>query len=127
MTNNRIPRPNHSDPTLFLLERKELSAITFVRDYIQLHFDGPILNLYVWPNVKSSTFGRFEHNTSGYRDALCGQIGKLVVAAVIDPTNQISLHFDNDTVISISLNREHRIGEEAAMLQDENGRHWNVW
>ncbi|GEP61666.1 hypothetical protein [Reyranella soli] len=118
--------PRHRDAPLTYLENRELSAVTFVRDYIQLHFDGPVLNAYVWPKLNNA-LGVLEQQTPGYRDALCGQIGRLVIVAVADPTTEISLHFDNNTVIAISLREEDRVGEEAAMFQDRTGKLWNVW
>src|SRR5215208_3252761 len=117
---------SHRDEPLAHLENRELSAVTFVRDYIQLHFDGPVLNAYVWPKLNSA-LGIFEQHAPGYRDVLCGQIGRLVVAAVVDPTTEISLHFDNNTIIAISLREEGRAGSEAAMFQDGTGKLWNVW
>lgn len=118
--------PSHRDDPLAYLENRELSAVTFVRDYIQLHFDGPVLNTYVWPKL-SNELGVFEQHTPGYRDVLCGQIGRLVVAAVSDRTAAISLHFDNETIVAISLREEDRVGSEAAMFQDGTGKLWNIW
>jgi hypothetical protein len=108
------------------MTRTQRSTTLFFRGALQLHFDGTVLNAYVWPKLKNA-LGIFEQHTLGYRDALCGQIGKLVVAAVADPTTQISLHFDNDTILAISLREEDRAGSEAAMFQDGTGKLWNVW
>ena len=123
---NQMSAPSPGDDPLTYLENRELSAVTFVRDYIQLHFDGPVLNAYVWPKL-SNALGVFERHTPGYRDVLCGQIGRLVVAAVSDRTAAISLHFDNETIVAISLREEDRVGSEAAMFQDGTGKLWNTW
>jgi hypothetical protein len=51
-----------------------LSAVTFVRDYVQLHFDGPTISAFTLPTVtvrgKTIAFA-----DPGYRDALCARIG----------------------------------------------------
>ena len=63
------------------LKGRNLSAVTFVQDYLQLQFDGPFLNIFVWPRItvsgKSLSFGM-----QGYRDELCGQIAKTVGGAL---------------------------------------------
>ena len=38
----------------------ELSAVCYVRDYVELHFDGPILRCLADPIIAGSS-GRFEH------------------------------------------------------------------
>lgn len=48
------------EPQVSILDRLldlELSAITFIRGYLQLHFDGPYLNLYTLPIVIDSEDG----------------------------------------------------------------------
>jgi hypothetical protein len=37
--------------TLGQLKGRDLSAVTFMRDYLQLQFDGPFLNIFDWPRV----------------------------------------------------------------------------
>jgi hypothetical protein len=40
----------HSNP-LLILQGQELNGVTFIRDYIQFQFDGPVLNAYTLPTV----------------------------------------------------------------------------
>jgi len=58
---------------------EQLSAVTFVQDYLQLWFDGPGINvtnpLTVQTGQASVTSWR-----PGFRDALCSQIAKIVAA-----------------------------------------------
>lgn len=108
------------------LEGRELTGITFIHDYIQFHFDEPILNAYTFPQVTTAN-ATLNPDTPGYRDALCGQIGKTVVVAHEELNQQLSLHFCDKTVISISLQDEDRVCAESAMLQADSGKRWNVW
>ena len=64
---------------------------------------------------------------TGYRDALCGQIGKTVAFVREEHNDQLALLFEDGTTISISLKDEDRVCAEAAMLQADSGKHWNVW
>lgn len=108
------------------LENRELSAVTFVMDYVQLIFEEPCLNVYVWPliRVRDSVFSL---TTPGYRDVLCGQISKTVIRAYEESKEKLLIEFENQVVIEISLREEDRNGPEAAMLQTDSGKRWNVW
>lgn len=116
-----------SKPTVLdCLKKRELAAVVFVRNYVQLLFYGP---------YSTPTFGQrsgcpdriFDLNTSGYRDALCAQIGKSVVAVVEEPKIRLAIQFTDGVSIEISLRERDRTTPEAAMLQADSGKKWNVW
>lgn len=116
-----------SDNTaLSLIEGKEISSVVFARGYVQLLFDGPYLNAYVWPSIIDGG-RRITAKQPGYRDALCDQIGKEVTTAIEKPSEKLALQFADGTALEISLLEEDRSGPEAAMLQDEGGKRWEVW
>jgi hypothetical protein len=81
---------------------EQLSSVEFVQDYVQLHFDGPTLTLYVWPTVvidaSTSAF-----RDSQYRDRLCEQIAKKIKETVFLNGKQLDLVFEDETKISVSL------------------------
>ncbi len=116
---------HHGSP-LSYLENREVSAVTFIREYLQLHFDGPFLNVYIWPRVQMPD-QIFDQSMPGYRDALCGRIGKIIVAGVEEKKVRLALHFADDVVLEISLRPEDRATSEVAMLQDGTGKFWNAW
>ena len=116
--------PAGASEVLSLLEGHELSAVTFVRDYIQLHFDGPFLNVYVWPVIKSQS-NELRRSQSGFLDALCAQIGQAVVSTALNELKHLELHFENETTISISLRPQDSVKGEAVMFQDGTGKIWN--
>ena len=105
---------------------RSLSAVTFVQDYVQFEFDGPVLNAYVWPAVKLGEKS-LVFKDSGYRDALCEQIGIPVSRAFEQAGKKIVLCFDGGAAFEISLKQEDRAGVEALMLQHCPGEEWNVW
>ena len=101
---------------------RQLSAVVFVQDYLQLQFDGSTLTLYVWPSVELSEF-RADFAKAGYRDLLCNQIGK-TIGKVLDDGEKISLHFHEGAVVTVALKN----GDlpEAAMFHDQSGN-CRVW
>jgi len=113
-------------PVLDCLIKRDLAGITFIRDYIQFLFDGPIFNTYTLPSVKTAK-GIFAPKTPGYCDALCGLIGKSVTATHEEPKAKISIQFADGASIEVSLNDEDRVCAEAAMLQTGSAKDWNVW
>jgi len=120
---------NSNDPEkslLTLLEGREMAAVTFLRAYVQLLFDGPYLNAYTMPQVKLNDTV-FHPKTPGYRDALCEQIGKTVTATREELNKKLEIQFGDGTSIEISLKDEDRVCAEAAMLQADAGKRWNVW
>ena len=97
---------------------EDVSAIAFVRDYVELHFDGPILRAFANPLVRAdgyeSTFPSF-----GSRDALCSVIGRKVASVVVTEDSpmgddRIEVTLDHGVSVVIPLGQEHRAGPEAA-------------
>jgi len=111
---------------LSLIVGNEISSVVFARGYLQIVFDGPYLNAYVWPSIVVGGH-KFTFGEPRYRDSLCDQIGKEVVAAIEVPKVKLELGLSDGTTIEISLAEEERNGPEAAMLQDGEGIRWNVW
>jgi hypothetical protein len=91
---------------------RELSSVEFVRDYLQLRFDGPTLTAFVWPSLldghNERKFGEVE-----YRNMLCSLIGQRVIEAYLEPGTAVYLRFEDQTSLSISLKKEEAMGAEA--------------
>lgn len=114
------------DSAIKCLVGAQLAAVTFVRDYLQFSFDGPILNAYVWPTVcvDSSTY---TIKSDGYRDELCKRINHDIVSAYVEQGKKLAMAFDDGSSIYISLLDDDRSGPEAAMLQSNGEGAWSVW
>jgi hypothetical protein len=103
---------------------RDLSSVTFVRDYVQLEFDGPRLDAFTMPTVTSGSEG-LSLGQPGYRDCLCQQIGCRVDRT--EATDQrVSIIFENGPMVSISLRDNDYRGPEALMFQLDNDRIWVV-
>lgn len=111
---------------LSYLVGKELAGVTFVRNYVQLLFDGPIFNLYTLPQIKV-TDKIITSEQFGYCDYLCQLINHIVLTAYEDLiAEMIVIKFQNDEEIIISFKEDDKNMADAAILQFENGE-WNVW
>lgn len=108
------------------IEGSELSSVEFVRDYIQLKFDGPILTTFTLPKVVING-ETFVSTTPGYRDALCQLIGKEVFKTHVIVGAEIQLVFEKSDMIQVSLCEEDHVGPEAAMFSDELTKIFEVW
>ena len=120
-----MDQTNENSNPLQLIIGEELSAVVFVRDYVQLQFDGPGLTAINDPTVVVG--GRaYTTTTAGYRDALCGQIGHSVVSAEVASDMEITIEFDDGSTISISLReQDYLYGPEAAVFH--HGKNTWVW
>jgi hypothetical protein len=98
----------------------QLASIEFVHDYIQLRFDGPVLTI----NAPFQVYfaGHLcTKGSPGYRDALCERIGHTIIRANAIQGQQLSLEFDDDSKLTISLRSECQVTAEAAVLKQDAG------
>lgn len=92
----------------------EVSAVSFVRDYVELHFDGPVLR------ALSDPFGAYgghewQFPASGSLDLMHRYIGKTVDGYEEDPERILALHFAVHR-FTIPLNDGSSLGPESAHL-----------
>jgi hypothetical protein len=98
---------------------EKLSAITFVLNYWQLHFDGPTINALT--RVQVSADGKvLRDGEDGFRDLICGQIKKTVAEVVVVESQAFTVGFEDGTSISISLKAEDYVGPEAVVFFGPN-------
>jgi hypothetical protein len=108
---------------------EELAAVIFVRDYIQLHFEGQIVTAYSPLTVEvEGTW--LTPDARGWRDALCARINQVVRAAETLDQQEIRIEFMDGAVFSVSLRPDAFTGPEAAVLFDDTPgpmSRWAVW
>lgn len=103
-----------------------LSSVTFVVDYVQLRFNGPPLNLYVWPRIR--TRGHIlQRPDARYAGTLIGLIG-VRVSAVDELLDQgLALDFDDGTRLTIPLDGSELVGAEVAEYTNRRSQETMVW
>jgi hypothetical protein len=124
MHNALEDRGDHDE--LVAIEGMQLSAVTFVQDYIQLHFDGPTITAITLPEVVTGG-SRLNPSLPGYRDALCAQIAKVVARAFVRPGDRLQIEFVDQCLVSVSLRREDYKAAEAVIFRDDSSQQWASW
>ncbi len=81
---------------------KELVTVCFVLDYVEFHFDGPILRAINDPVITTSN-ETMAFPSPGSRDMLCALIGKKVMALHIEEGVQAVFKFSSGAKLTISL------------------------
>jgi len=102
---------------------EELTAVEFVQDYLQLRFGDPLLALFAWPHIADADFVSIAHGEPGYRDALCSVIGEDVSATTFNEGSELTIEFENGTVIALSLREEDLATPEAGHFRPSPDSH----
>ena len=105
-----------NNPTLEEIEGKILSSVEFVRDYLQLRFDGPTLTVFSLPSIRKS-HEVVDSKDFRFRNCLCDLIGRIVLSATVRQGDGIDIQFNNATVIHISLLENDYRGPEAVTFR----------
>ena len=96
----------HTSSALFeQLRGEQLSAVTFVQDYLQLWFDGPGINVTNPLTVQSGGL-LVTSWQPGFRDALCSQIAKIVAAVECREGEAFIIRFEDGSQLSVSLREQ---------------------
>jgi hypothetical protein len=110
------------------LAGEQLSSVEFVKDYVQLHFDGRTITAFVWPEIKIKDsvfrFGEIE-----YRNVLCNLIGIEVEDLFMQDKAFLVLQFkDEKGIITINLSPTNpEIISEIAIFSDELDQTWAIF
>ena len=105
---------------------EEISAVCFVRDYVEFHFDGSILRSLSNPTV-------FVHGTQhrfpepGSRDALCRVIGSTVRAMTVVEHQALKLTTTDDCEITVPLDAKNPRWPEAMHFVSHLNGPVQVW
>jgi hypothetical protein len=120
-----IQKEQTKEKSLQVIIGAQLSAVTFVQDYIQLHFDGPRLTVFSHPVVIRGD-QTFHWGKPGFRDALCSGIAQQVTAARIAYSESICIEFADGSAIKISLKDADYLGAEAVSFDTGKDEWWSL-
>jgi len=115
-----------ADTKIYTITGQPMSAVSFVQNYVEFHFDGKILRALTAPSVQMQS-DVIAFPRSGSRDALCALIGKNVLDVIVQEGESIEICFDEFASIRIPLSQEARIGPEAAHFVSEENQPIEVW
>lgn len=108
------------------LAGEQISGVAFVCDYVEFHFDGPILRS-LSPPMAIVNGRRYKFPENGSRDALCTIIGSTVRRIELEDDQALQITTSNDRQVIIGLNSESRSGPEAMHFVPEQGGPIQVW
>lgn len=116
MTKGDRPRSFNSPQDLV---GEELASVCFVRDYVELRFDGPIIRSFLGPIVELKDW-QVRFPEKGSRDALCLLIGS-EIAEVLESLAELSLRLDGGQIIRVPLQVEgsHEAAHFVPMVEGE--------
>jgi hypothetical protein len=92
---------------------EQLSAVTFVMDYLQLQFNPPPTITIYTQVIVSSGNKTCSSSDDQFRNMLCEQITKIVKSVEIRNEEAFRIIFEDGTVISLSLKASDYTGPEA--------------
>jgi hypothetical protein len=104
----------------------QLSAVAFVQDYVELHFDGPVIRALTNPVIHLNG-AQLRFPAAGSRDALCQFIGRLVAKVELAESVSLTCHFQGGGSIIVPLDPDSYRGAEAMHFQESPTGTLQVW
>ena len=105
---------------------EELSAVCFVRDYVELHFDGPLLRALTNIEVTRPDI-RKTFPEPGSRDAICALIGMRITSLDMRASHGVCITFEDSSAILIPLATDAESGPEAAHFVPGENAPIQIW
>jgi hypothetical protein len=107
-------------PDLSSLIGQELSSVEFLQDHLVLHFDGPSLTFYAYPDVFREE-GSYAFGEPEYRNVLCSVLSEDVTAATLEEGEAIEIEFQSGLILRASLREEDLDVPVAGQFSDPTG------
>jgi hypothetical protein len=103
----------------------KLTAVCFVLDYVEFHFEYSILLAFV-PPVFLSSSGKIRFPDQGCRDSFCSLIQEVVQDVKMD-SSMIQISFGRKGSLNILLTPDSQYGPEAAHFVPGDDKPITVW
>ena len=103
---------------------QEVNGICFVMDYVEIHFNGPILRALA-PPILDADHMRWCFPQPGARDALCKLIGRTIRAITVENGVALSCEFESGERLTIPLDAQAAL--EAAHFVPGPNQPISVW
>ena len=84
---------------------QELTSVEFIQDHLILHFDGPAVTFFAWPDVFREE-GSYAYGEPEFRNVLCGVFAENVTAATLEENEAIEIEFESGIILRASLREE---------------------
>lgn len=107
-------------PDLSSVIGQELFSVEFLQDHLVLHFDGPSLTFYAYPDVFREE-GSYAFGEPEYRNVLCAVLSEDVTAATLEEGEAIEIEFESGVILRASLREEDLDVPVAGQFSDSTG------
>ena len=114
------------DAILRMLRGEPVNAVSFVMDYVEIGFNGPVIRCIANPIVEIDGASHMFPET-GSRDALAKLIGRNLTSLKYEAEARMSLRFDNNARLIIPLDAASRHGGEAFHFVPGLNRPIEIW
>lgn len=104
---------------------EQLSAVSFVQDYVELHFEGPVIRAINNP-IATINEQLFKFPDIGSRDALCSFISQKVTQVYYKEHVELTILFSNGGKISVPLDDDSYRSPESVHWCPDDGP-MEVW
>lgn len=120
---------NRDEEILKVLEGRVLSSIEFVSSYLQLRFDGYLLNVINYPKLKVDGVSWINYDDKEFCFFLLMCIGLNIDQVRFENNNYLEIYFQNRYIFHVSMEpNNYQLGSaEALLLWDDNGHLMGVW
>jgi hypothetical protein len=100
-------------PRVQALVGEEINGVAFFMDYLELHFNGPVLRALYEATLETPT-ERWRFPDPGSREAMCQLITATVADIHVDDERSIQLRTDKGQLFTIPFGGAHEAGIDAA-------------
>jgi len=104
---------------------EQLSAVSFVQDYVELHFGGPVIRALANPIITDDA-GTVAFPDPGSRDRICRIITQIVREVDLTEDLELRIRFTEAQIV-VPLNGARSPGPEAMHFQDSVTAPVQVW
>jgi hypothetical protein len=113
-------------PDLQFLVGEPLNTVSFVMDYVELHFNGSFLRCLTSPTItRGAKLVRFPE--TGSRDALCALIGVEVRAISAAVGEELRVEFNDGALVSAPLSFDDAAGPEVLHFRNQATGETQFW
>ena len=98
---------------LQFLVGEPISEISFVMDYVEVHFNGSYLRFLEPPTVRLAEKPALTFPNAGSRDALCALIDATLIGIEADDETELVATFSNGATLQVTLAYANRSDAEA--------------
>lgn len=117
-----MPQSNQIDG----LVGREVNAVCFVMDYVEIHFNGPLIRCIADPELILED-GSWRFPEKGSREKLCCLIGRRLTGVEEDENVSLALRFSPEGQLKIPLSFADRFGGEALHFVPGPDQPISVW